>query len=86
MDKWDEFPLLSLIAWETLAIPAMSTEVERIFSGYVPRTAATNYLHRAKLTLTPLRSRLLPDAVEVVEVCSALYKKGLFFEQEYSKI
>lgn len=31
----DEYPLLSNIALETLAIPAMSTEVERVFSGYI---------------------------------------------------
>jgi len=31
-----------------------------------------------KLTLTPLRSRLLPDAVEAIEVCTALYKKDFF--------
>jgi len=30
----DQFPLLSEVALETLAIPAMSTEVERVFSGY----------------------------------------------------
>ena len=39
--------------------------------------------HRTKLTLTPQRGRLLPDAVEAIEVCSALYKKGLFVEGEW---
>ena len=34
-----EFPLLFRIALETLAIPTMSTEVERVFSGYVSQTA-----------------------------------------------
>jgi len=33
---------------------------------------------RTKLTLTALRSRLRPDAVETIEVCGALHKKGLF--------
>ena len=33
---------------------------------------------RTKLTLTALRSRLRPDAVEAIEVCGALHKKGLF--------
>ena len=37
---------------------------------------------RAKLTLTAQRSRLLPDAVEAIEVCAALDKKGLFVEEE----
>ena len=36
---------------------------------------------RTKLTLTPLRSRMLLDAVEAVEVCAALYKKGLFVDE-----
>ena len=30
----DQFPVLSKLALDTLAIPAMSTEVERVFSGY----------------------------------------------------
>jgi hAT family C-terminal dimerisation region len=34
-----KFPLLFLVALETLAIPAMSTEVERVFSRYVSHTA-----------------------------------------------
>ena len=38
--------------------------------------------HRTKLTLTPLRSRMLPDAVEAIEVCGALYKKGFFVDRE----
>jgi hypothetical protein len=33
---------------------------------------------RAKLTLTPLCSRLLPEAVEAIEVNVALHKKRLF--------
>ena len=36
---------------------------------------------RTKLTLTPLHSRMLPDDVEAVEVCAALYKKGLFVDE-----
>lgn len=31
----DQLPVLSQVALETLAIPAMSTEVERTFSGYI---------------------------------------------------
>ncbi|TMI78761.1 MAG: hAT transposon family protein, partial [Bacteroidetes bacterium] len=76
----DEYPILSQIALEVLAIPAMSTEVERVFSGYFIELPLIN--HRTKLTLTPLRSRLLPDAVEAVEVCVALHKKKLFVKGE----
>ena len=58
----------------------MSTEVECIFSGYFIELPLINY--RTKLTLTPLRSRLLPDEVEAVEVCVALHKKKLFVKGE----
>jgi hypothetical protein len=71
-----KFPILSRVALDLLAVPAMSTEVERIFSGYGISIALIN--NSTKLTLTSLRSRLSPDAVEAIEVCAALYKKGLF--------
>jgi hypothetical protein len=35
---------------------------------------------RTKLTLTSLRSKLGPDAVQAVEVCIAIFKKGLFVD------
>ena len=35
LDHENDFPMLSRMALELLAIPAMSTEVERVFSGYV---------------------------------------------------
>jgi thiazole synthase ThiGH ThiG subunit len=35
-----------------------------------------------KLTLTPVHSRLAPDAVEAIEVCNALYRKGFFVNYE----
>lgn len=38
-----------------------------------------------KLTLTALRSRLQPDAVEAIEVCVALYKKGFFVEDVWDR-
>jgi len=39
--KWwianqDRFPILASMAWDIFAIPAMSAEVERVFSGYTP--------------------------------------------------
>ena len=42
--------------------------------------------NRTKLTLTPLRSRMLPDAVEAIEVCGALYKSGLFVDHEMIQV
>lgn len=29
---------------------------------------------------TPQRSRLLPGAVQAIDICSALYRKGLFVD------
>ena len=37
MDHQDVFLLLSQIALKMLTISAMSTEIERVFSGYVSR-------------------------------------------------
>src|SRR5579859_3502311 len=31
-----KFPVLATMAWDILSIPAMSAEVERVFSGYHP--------------------------------------------------
>jgi hypothetical protein len=77
------FPILFQVALELLAIPAMSTEVERVFSGYTYPNLLIN--NRTKLTLTALRSRLSPDAVEAIEVCVALYKKGLFVDEVWDE-
>jgi hypothetical protein len=35
------FPILASMAWDMMSIPAMSAEVERVFSGYVPGTKLT---------------------------------------------
>jgi len=37
-----EYPILSRIAIDLYAIPGMSAEVERVFSGLVPRFASFN--------------------------------------------
>ena len=47
----ETFPSLHLYAFDTLAIPAMSAECERVFSS-------------TKKLLTPERSRLAPDIIE----------------------
>jgi len=35
LDRKKEFPTLSRMALDLLAVPSMSAEVERVFSGYV---------------------------------------------------
>lgn len=75
------FPVLSRMALDLLAVPAMSTEVERVFSGYFLSFTPAN--SSTKLTLSPLRNRLGPDAVAAIEVCTALYKRGLFADLEF---
>lgn len=54
-----------------------------MFSGYAYPNLLIN--NRTKLTLTALRSRLLPDTIEVIEVCVALYKKGLFMDEVWDE-
>jgi thiazole synthase ThiGH ThiG subunit len=51
-------------AYDTLSIPAMSSECERLFSG-------------AKLTITAQRKSLLPNIIEAVEMMNSWYKRGL---------
>ena len=74
MDR--EFPILSQLALATLAISAMSIEVER---GIV-----RNFLCRVKNVvihvLTTFRSKLLPEIVGADQMCIALYKSELFME------
>lgn len=44
IDYWKankaKYPILALMAWDILSIPAMSSEVERVFSGY---TSSNNH-------------------------------------------
>jgi hAT family C-terminal dimerisation region len=62
---WDdhkaEFPTLYLDAWDTLPIPAMSAECERVFSS-------------AKIMLTPERNALKEDIIEAAECLRAWWK------------
>jgi hypothetical protein len=55
----DSYPTLYQLAPDTLTIPAMSTECERVFSS-------------AKKLLTPIRSCLKEDIVEATECLKAL--------------
>ena len=62
MDYWkankSKYPILASMAWDILSIPAMSSEVERVFSG-------------AKLMIMDTRNRLNPDIVEAYECYNA---------------
>jgi len=56
-------PRMAQWAYDTLSIPAMSSECERLFSG-------------AKLTITAQRKSLLPNIIEAVEMMNSWYKRG----------
>jgi hypothetical protein len=58
------FPSLHLYAFDTLVIPTMSAEYERVFSS-------------TKKLLTPERSRLAPDIIEVSECLKNWWDRGL---------
>jgi len=61
----EEYPILSSLARELYAIPGMSAEVERVFSG-LP-LCFYNFDGRAKQTITDRRNRLGADSVECIE-------------------
>ena len=61
-----EYPTLFRIAVELFAIPGMSAEVERIFSGWVPFFNSM-FNDSAKQTITDRRNRLAMDSVECIE-------------------
>jgi hypothetical protein len=63
------FPSLYLFAFDTLAIPAMSAECERVFSS-------------TKKLLTPERSRLQPDIIEASECLKNWWDRGLIQQLE----
>lgn len=73
------FPVMETMAWDIMAIPAMSAEVERVFSGYLPEYTfiADN---RTKLMITDNRNRLNTDIIEAGECYIAWIKTGLLAE------
>ena len=70
---WDDaktaFPSLYLYAWDTLAIPAMSAECERVFSS-------------TKKLITPERNRLTEDIIEASECLKNWWDHGLIGQQD----
>jgi len=71
--------VIETMAWDIMAIPAMSAEVERVFSGYLPDHAFV-VDNRTKLMITDNRNRLNPDIIEAGECCIAWMKTGLLVE------
>jgi len=69
---WDDaktdFPTLHLWAFDTLAIPAMSAECERVFSS-------------AKKLITPERHRLHEQIIEASECLKNWWDRGLIQQQ-----
>jgi hAT family C-terminal dimerisation region len=69
---WDDaktdFPTLHLWAFDTLAIPAMSAECERVFSS-------------AKKLITPERNRLHEQIIEASECLKNWWDRGLIQQQ-----
>ena len=62
-------PTLSLWAFDTLAIPAMSSECERTFSS-------------TKKLPTPERNALVDDIIEATESLKAWWAQGLIQQQD----
>jgi hypothetical protein len=69
---WDnaktDFPTLHLWAFDTLVIPAMSAECERVFSS-------------AKKLITPERNRLHKQIIEASECLKNWWDRGLLQQQ-----
>ena len=70
---WDNakstFPSLHLYAFDTLAIPAMSAECERVFSS-------------TKKLITPERNRLAEEIIEASECMKNWWDRGLIQQLE----
>jgi hypothetical protein len=67
-DAAEKYPTLHRYALDTLAIPATSTECERIFSS-------------AKKLVTPERNRLSDDIIEATECLKAWWDSGVISQQ-----
>ncbi|TFK80675.1 hypothetical protein K466DRAFT_503485 [Polyporus arcularius HHB13444] len=66
----DQFPILSRIARDILAIPGVSIGVERLFSS-------------CRHTLTDPRSSLSPDTASMTIICKEWLKRGLGDDVDY---
>src|SRR5271156_1806088 len=66
-----DFPTLHLWAFDTLAIPAMSAECERVFSS-------------TKKLITPERNRLHVEIIEVSECLKNWWDHGLIQQRDYA--
>ena len=59
------------MAWNVFAVPAMSAEVERVFSGYnLFQMNNVIDINRTKLLTSDTRNRLSPDIIEGSELDS----------------
>ena len=73
LERRAQYPKLSIMALNVHAIPAMSAEVERIFSS-------------CGLTITPLRSSLSADSLEAVECLRSWDKKGVVTSEKLQNV
>jgi hAT family C-terminal dimerisation region len=64
VDNQESFPTLHQMALDTLSIPAMSTECERVFSS-------------TKKLLSPQRCRIKEDLIEATECLKAWWDCGI---------
>ena len=64
VDNQESFPMLHQMALDTLSIPAMPTECERVFSS-------------TKKFITPMRSLLKEDIIEATECLKAWWDRGI---------
>jgi hypothetical protein len=67
------FPTLHLYAFDTLSIPAMSAECERVFSS-------------TKKLISAERNRLREEIIEASECLKNWWDYGLIMQQEYGKM
>jgi hypothetical protein len=72
-DAQSTFPTLYLWALDTLAIPAMSAECERVFSS-------------TKKLITPERNRLGEETIEASECLKNRWDRGLITQQEDAEV
>lgn len=66
------YPNLSKLALDTYSVPAMSAEVERVFSRYfslitvIPNDCLQFHAHSTKMTITDCRNPLKEDVIGLI--------------------